>query len=153
MADTARHPFDSEAGALLRRARERIAAPEAQTRWVFARDAAGHPVAPTSPWAVSWCVAGALLADGRPRPSDLERAAGRFLPAALLAEERRPRTRRAAAVLLRAFALLDQAAPGPAPRLSAAAWLNNTAEHAETLAMLDRAIRLADAREPTTPEL
>lgn len=107
-----------------------------------ARDAAGLPVAATSRQAVSWRVAGA-----RPRASPLDRAAGRAMPWALLDAERRARQRDAYAVLLRALALLDQAAPGRAPRLSPAAWINNTASHGETLEMLDRAIEMAGRRQ------
>lgn len=127
---------------LLRRARLRIGAPVTWTQGAFARDAGGRPVSATSPWARSWCVAGALLVEGQPPLTALERAAGRSLPPAIAAEERRPVVARSQAVLRRAFALLDDAAPGPAPRLSPAAWLNNTAGHNEMLSMLDRAIRL-----------
>lgn len=145
------HPLDREAATVLRRARARISEPGAQTQWAFARDAAGNAVAATSPRAVSWCVAGALVRDAQPGPSPLERAAGRSLPRALADEERRPRERHAQSVLLRALALLDEAAPGPAPRLSPSAWLNNTAGHEDTLRMLDRAIQRAEASAPKSP--
>lgn len=131
--------------ALLRRARARIAAHGAQTRWAFARDAAGNRVAATSPDARSWCVVGAVRLEARSQPSPLEIAAGRALPAALRELERRPRRAEAQTLLWRALALLDEAAGMTAPRLGPAAWRNNTAPRAAVLAMFDRAIERAEA--------
>ena len=88
------------------------------------------------------------MLDAKPGPSPLERASGGALPAALREAERRPREHHARSVLSRALALLDEAAGCPAPSLSPAAWVNNTASHAATIEMLDRAIRLADGGLP-----
>ncbi len=139
-------PLDVAAANLLRRARARVAAANAQTKWAFARDAEGHPVAVTSAFATSWCVVGALILEAKPAPSALEMAAGRALPRALLEEERRPRERHAGEVLRRALALLDDAAAIHAPRLSPAAWANNTTSHEATIAMFDRAITQSESQ-------
>jgi hypothetical protein len=121
-----------------------VAAHGAQTRWAFARDEDGNPVAATSLRARSWCVVGAVIVEAVPSPSPLELAAGGALPPALRELERRPRAVQADAIRLRALALLDEGAVAVAPRLSAAAWRNNTAPRAEVLAMFDRAIGRAE---------
>lgn len=48
---------------LLKRARERISAPERWTKGGYAKDAKGFSVAPDAPEAVCWCASGAVKAE------------------------------------------------------------------------------------------